>query len=79
MDDLIEFFKVGLTVIAMLLGVFGALIFVMCLIEAHQCRSYESVTGMPTKYDGLRCYVQDNQRWYSWEEYKPRLRLKHEQ
>ena len=39
----------------------------------YQCASYAQVTGKPTKFVALDCYIQDGAKWYVWEEYKHRF------
>ena len=52
---------------------FGLAIGIGALFESYQCSKYEAVTGKPTRYEGLSCYVQDTGSWYVWAEYKHRL------
>jgi hypothetical protein len=75
MRDFFEFLGVGACVCGALVTLFLLLFGLIAVVEWHQCGSYEKVTAKPTKYEGLRCYVEHNGVWYSWEEYKPRLRL----
>jgi hypothetical protein len=55
-------------------ALFFSLVIGLCaVLESYQCAKYETVTGKPTQFTGLACYVQDNGGWYSWTEYKNRL------
>lgn len=74
-------YEVGLPIAvigAMFGAVFSVVIGVISVLEAYQCGKYEAVTGKPTRYEGLTCYVQDKAEWYSWAEYKHRLVTKGE-
>lgn len=53
-----------------------ALMIVATALEAYQCAKYEKVTGRPTSYEGLSCYVKDGGQWYIWAEYKHHLAAK---
>lgn len=74
-------YDIGLT-IAVIAG--GMVLFLSIVVgigaafESYQCTKYETVTGRPTRYDGLACYVQDGGAWYAWAEYKHRLATKGE-
>ena len=70
----------GFTVLVVVLFVvlFAALVGGAAALEAYQCVKYESVTGKPTRYEGLSCYVQDTGNWYAWTEYQHRLATKGE-
>ena len=57
---------------------FSVIIGIATTLEMYQCSKYESVTGRPTRYEGLSCYVQDEGTWYMWSEYKNRLVAKGE-
>ena len=39
----------------------------------YECRTYEVVTGKPTKMGALTCYVNDGGQWMAWDEYKYRF------
>lgn len=60
------------------LTVFAGAIGLSTTLEHYQCGEYESVTGKPTRYEGMSCYVQDTGNWYAWAEYKHRLATKGE-
>lgn len=70
-----QFLAAVVAIFAIFAGSIGCVIGIFSGVEWYQCYTYETATGMPTKYTGLRCYVQDGGRWYSWEEYQPRVRI----
>jgi len=65
-------------VVVVMLAVFAGVIALFTALEHYQCGKYESVTGKPTRYEGLSCYVQDTGNWYAWTEYQHRLATKGE-
>lgn len=68
MRDFLEFFLPLILAAALLL--FG----VVAVGEAYsryQCRQFESLTGMKTRYSAFdACYVQRNGRFWRYDEYK---------
>lgn len=78
MDDLIDGAKFFGCVLIALALLFAGLIGGLAGMEAYQCNVYQGVTGKPTKYEGLSCFVQDGGNWYAWTEYKYRLVTKGE-
>lgn len=67
-----------LCIVGAMVVFFSAIIGIFTTLEMYQCSKYESVTGRPTRYEGLSCYVQDEGTWYMWSEYKNRLVAKGE-
>lgn len=73
MRDFIEFIKfLGLLL-------FGIGIFLVVGVSAanyyvsYQCKSYQTVTGKKTKWVYMdNCYIQTNDGWQRWDEYKDR-------
>lgn len=64
------------TTLCALVMFFALALGIGALFESYQCSRYEAVTGKPTRYEGLSCYVQDTGNWYAWDEYKHRLATK---
>jgi hypothetical protein len=75
MDDFIEmlFFMVVLLVL-----VFVGVIGLGYVFTSASCNAYESATGKQTKMQFLDCYIQEDGKWYVWEEYKYRFVTKGE-
>jgi hypothetical protein len=79
MRELFEDFLMPIIGLLAVLAVFFAIaIGVGAIFDSYQCSRYEKVTGKPTQYEGLSCYVQDGGSWYAWTEYKHRLATKGE-
>jgi len=36
------------------------------------CSTYQEVTGRKTKLVMMTCYIQDNNQWFRWDEYRLR-------
>jgi hypothetical protein len=70
-DDFIMPFIVIFGVIAATAGLIG-------LLMVWECSSYREVTGKQTKLAGGSCYIQENDEWYRWDEYKYRFATKGE-
>ena len=62
-----------------LVAVTGALVLVPpYFIDKYSCGQYAEITGKPTKFAALECYIKDGDKWYVWAEYKYRLAAKGE-
>lgn len=67
MDDIGEFFLIILCVIGVPCGlVFG----IMYAVEMSQCSTFMQVTGHPTHYAGLTCYVKDGDEFRTMKQYE---------
>lgn len=78
MQFLDDYFLPLLFFVVAVLTVFAVALGLSTTLEHYQCGKYESVTGKPTRYEGMSCYVQDTGNWYAWTEYKHRLATKGE-
>jgi hypothetical protein len=68
-DDLIVPIGVLILVIA---AVMAPLFGFAYWVGSAECSTYQQMTGKPTKYTMMACYINDSGQWYHWEEYKLR-------
>lgn len=72
-----SFFEDVVVPVAVIVGVcaaaLAAIVAVLSALTAYQCAQYETVTGKPTKFAGMECYINDGGKWFAWSEYKNRL------
>ena len=50
--------------------VFGGIFTIVTGSNYYQCKGFQTVTGLQTRFEGLNCYVQVGDTYQPWEQYK---------
>jgi len=60
-------------VIIFLISIAAIVSIPICLISKYQCEAYQRNTGRETKFKDGECYVNHDDTWYTYDEFRYKL------